>query len=73
MEKRLSAELGERVWAASGIGAPTDIDDLQRRVTLLVQGLVDTRGELEERTEELEAARAANQELPRALIQLHPA
>ncbi|QUW79301.1 hypothetical protein SMIR_09410 [Streptomyces mirabilis] len=72
LEKRLSTELGERVWEASGLGAPTDIDDLQRRVTLLEQELVDTRGELEERTEELEAARAANRELTRALNQPQP-
>ncbi|MEU0272117.1 DUF6262 family protein [Streptomyces sp. NPDC006307] len=73
LEKRLSTELGERVWAASGLGAPTDIDDLQRRITLLEQELAATRGELEERTEELEAARAANRELTRALNQPHPA
>ncbi|MEV5788051.1 DUF6262 family protein [Streptomyces sp. NPDC051639] len=72
LEKRLSTELGERVWEASGLGAPTDIDDLQRRVTLLEQELADTRGELEERTEELEAARAANRELTRALNQPQP-
>ncbi|MCX5317979.1 DUF6262 family protein [Streptomyces sp. NBC_00154] len=73
LEKRLSSELGERVWAASGLGAPTDIDDLQRRITVLEQKLADTRGELEERMEELAAARAANRELTRALNQPHPA
>ncbi|RPE40414.1 hypothetical protein EDD90_3459 [Streptomyces sp. Ag109_O5-1] len=69
LEKRLSTELGERVWAASGLGAPTDIDNLQRRITLLEQELEDTRGELEERKQELTAARAANRELTRALNQ----
>jgi hypothetical protein len=36
---------------------------------LLEQDLADIRGQLEERTEELEAARAANRELTRALNQ----
>ncbi|MEN8650626.1 DUF6262 family protein [Streptomyces sp. 21So2-11] len=72
LEKRLSTELGERVWEASGLATPTDIDDLQRRVTLLEQELADTSGELEDRTEELEAARAANRELTRALNQPQP-
>ena len=67
LEKRLSSQLGESVWAESGLGAPVDIDQLQRRIALLEQDLADKRGELEERTEELEAARAANRELTRAL------
>ncbi|WP_223770751.1 DUF6262 family protein [Streptomyces huiliensis] len=67
LEKRLSSQLGESVWSESGLGAPVDIDQLQRRITLLEQDLVDKRGELDERTEELDAARAANRELTRAL------
>ena len=69
LEKRLSSQLGESVWAESGLGAPADIDQLQRRVALLEQELADNRGELDERTEELDAARAANRELTRALNQ----
>ncbi|MFE4873892.1 hypothetical protein [Streptomyces sp. NPDC056682] len=69
LEKRLSSQLGEGVWAESGLGAPVDIDLLQRRVALLEQDLADKRGALDERTEELEAARAANRELTRALNQ----
>ncbi|MFB7609825.1 DUF6262 family protein [Streptomyces gardneri] len=67
LENRLSSQLGESVWADSGLGAPVDIDQLQRRITLLEQDLAHTKGELDERTEELEAARAANRELTRAL------
>ncbi|WP_326720425.1 DUF6262 family protein [Streptomyces sp. NBC_00243] len=67
LEKRLSSSLGESVWAESGLGAPVDIDQLQRRIATLEQELVDQNNELEERTEELEAARAANRELTRAL------
>ncbi|MFJ5018359.1 DUF6262 family protein [Streptomyces griseoluteus] len=67
LETRLSAQLGERVWAESGLGAPVDIDQLQRRIALLEQEVTAKQGELEERTEELEAARAANRELTKAL------
>lgn len=67
LENRLSSQLGESVWADSGLGAPVDIDQLQLRITLLEQDLAHTKGELNERTEELEAARAANRELTRAL------
>ncbi|WP_062013938.1 DUF6262 family protein [Streptomyces hygroscopicus] len=67
LEKRLSEALGEQAWAESGLGAPADLDQLQRRIALLEQELVHKVGELEERTEELEAARAANRELTRAL------
>jgi regulator of replication initiation timing len=69
LEKRLSESLGETAWKESGLGASADIDHLQRRITLLEQDLADIRGQLEERTEELEAARAANRELTRALNQ----
>ncbi|MCZ1000758.1 DUF6262 family protein [Streptomyces mirabilis] len=69
LEKRLSESLGETAWQESGLGASADIDHLQRRITLLEQDLADIRGQLEERTEELDAARAANRELTRALNQ----
>lgn len=67
LEKRLSESLGEAAWNESGLGAPADIDQLQRRVTLFEQHLADTKGQLDERAEELDAARAANRELTRAL------
>ncbi|MGW7463804.1 DUF6262 family protein [Streptomyces xantholiticus] len=67
LERRLSERLGEQAWRESGLGAPPDVDQLQRHITLLEQDLTQTRGELEEKTEELEAARAANRELTRAI------
>jgi regulator of replication initiation timing len=67
LEKRLSSQLGDAVWAESGLGAPADVDQLQRRIALLEQEVAAKSGELGERTEELEAARAANRELTRAL------
>lgn len=69
LENRLSAHLGEAVWAESGLGAPIDLDQLQRRIALLEQDVAATRDKLDERTEELEAARAANRELTRSLNQ----
>ncbi|PKV88219.1 DUF6262 family protein [Streptomyces sp. TLI_146] len=67
LEKRLSRTLGEAAWADSGLGAAADIDQLQRRITMLEQKLAAKQGELEERTDELEAARNANREITRAL------
>ncbi|WP_331725062.1 DUF6262 family protein (plasmid) [Streptomyces jietaisiensis] len=69
LENRLSEQLGERAWSESGLGAPPDIDQLQRRIALLEQQLAQKGGELEDRIDELEAARAANRELTRALNQ----
>lgn len=69
LEKRLSEERGATVWAESGLGTPTDLDQLQRRIMLLEQQVADLCGELEERSEELEAARSANRELTRSLNQ----
>jgi chromosome segregation ATPase len=69
LEKRLSQALGEAAWANSGLGAPADIDQLQQHITMLKQNLTDIQGQLDERADELEAARAANRELTRALNQ----
>ncbi|MFE3001038.1 DUF6262 family protein [Nocardia sp. NPDC059246] len=63
LERRLSETLGEDVWRTSGLGAPTDIDTLQRRITELEQINLDLRDELAERQDELDAARDANREL----------
>jgi hypothetical protein len=63
LETKLSELLGEQAWRESGLGALADIDQLQRRITELEQQVVDLRGQLEERDQELEAARAANREL----------
>ncbi|MGW5748515.1 DUF6262 family protein [Amycolatopsis sp. NPDC003861] len=63
LEKKLSELMGEQAWRESGLGAPTDIEHLQRQITQLEQRVVDLRGQLEERDQELEAARTANREL----------
>ncbi|MFC9095639.1 DUF6262 family protein [Streptomyces sp. NPDC057072] len=69
LERRLSESLGDSAWADSGLGAPTDVDQLQRRIAILEQELAEVRGQLDERTEELAAARGANRELTRTLNQ----
>ena len=63
LERKLSELLGQQVWRESGLGAPADVEQLQRRITLLEQQVVDLTGRLEERDQELDAARTANREL----------
>lgn len=63
LEKKLSELLGEQAWRESGLGAPADVDQLRRRITTLEQQVVDLRGQLEDRDQDLDAARAANREL----------
>ena len=63
LEKRLSEALGEQAWRESGLGAPIDIDQLQQQITTLEQTVVDLRLQLEERDQDLTAARNANREL----------
>ncbi|WP_329416308.1 DUF6262 family protein [Nocardia vinacea] len=63
LERKLSELLGEKAWRESGLGAPTDIDQLQHRITTLEQHVVELTSQLEERDQELDAARAANREL----------
>jgi chromosome segregation ATPase len=63
LEKRLSEALGERAWRESGLGAPAGIDALTQKITHLEQQAIDLRLQVEERDEELAAARAANREL----------
>lgn len=69
LEHRLSAELGQQVWQRTGIGAPADIDGLQARILDLEQQALDLKIQLDERTDELEAARSANRELTKTLNQ----
>jgi chromosome segregation ATPase len=69
LEKRLSSELGEQARRESGLGAPTDIEELQRKVTRLEQRNVELTADLEECQADLRAAREANRELTRALNQ----
>ena len=63
LEKRLSEALGEHTWRESGLGAPADIDALHQRITHLEQQAIDLQQQLDERDEDLAAARAANREL----------
>ncbi|CAL9675034.1 hypothetical protein SUDANB176_07705 (plasmid) [Streptomyces sp. enrichment culture] len=63
LEARLSEALGEKAWRESGLGAPDDIEHLKSRITALEQQVVDLNGQLEERNEDLQAARAANRQL----------
>ena len=63
LEKKLSHVLGENAWRESGLGAPTDIDALQQRITSLEQQLGDVAVQLATRDDDLDAARNANREL----------
>jgi uncharacterized protein YceH (UPF0502 family) len=63
LEQRLSQLLGEQTWRESGLGAPDDIDGLKQRIVHLEQQAVDLNIQLDERDQDLTAARAANREL----------
>ena len=63
LEKRLSEALGEQTWRESGLGTPADIDALNQKITHLEQQLIDLRLQLEERDQDLAAARATSREL----------
>ena len=63
LEKRLSEALGEQAWRESGLGAPADIDALSQKITYLEQKAADLQLQLNERDEDLSAARAASREL----------
>lgn len=69
LEKRLSQALGAQAWQESGLGAPADIDELQRKITRLEQNNVELTSALEEARSDLDAAREANRDLTRALNQ----
>jgi regulator of replication initiation timing len=63
LRNRLSEALGEQVWKETGLGGPTDIQQLQRRITELEQQAVELRRQLSDRDNELAAARATNRDL----------
>ncbi|MFE3526913.1 DUF6262 family protein [Streptomyces sp. NPDC059161] len=69
LEKRLSQALGTQAWQESSLGAPADIDELQRKITRLEQQNVHLTASLEEARSDLEAARAANRDLTKTLNQ----
>lgn len=60
---RLSEVLGAEVFHASGIGHHDETGQLRTRIAQLDQHLLDLRQQLQERTDELDAARAANRDL----------
>ncbi|AGP51775.1 DUF6262 family protein [Streptomyces rapamycinicus] len=63
LETKLSELLGEQAWHESGLGSPDDVEQLKSRITALEQRVVDLTGQLEERDQELQAARAADRQL----------
>jgi Family of unknown function (DUF6262) len=63
LEKRLSEALGEQAWRESGLGAPADIDALSQKITYLEQKAAGLQLQLNERDQDLSAARAASREL----------
>jgi len=63
LETRLSDALGEQAWHESGLAVPADIDALNQKINHLEQQAVDLRMQLDERDQDLAAARAANREL----------
>ena len=63
LEKRLAETLGEKAWQESGLGLPADIDNLTQTINYLEQQAIELRLQLDERDQDLAAARAANREL----------
>ena len=60
---RLSEVLGDEVFQASGMGRTDESEPLRARAAELEQQILDLGQQLEERTDELDAARAANRDL----------
>ena len=63
LEQRLSSTLGEQAWRESGLGAPADTDALNHKIITLEQQVTGLRIQIDERDQDLAAARAANREL----------
>jgi Family of unknown function (DUF6262) len=63
LEHRLSEALGEHAWHESGLGIPADPGRLAQENSHLQQQVIDLRLQLEERDQDLTAARSANREL----------
>ena len=70
LEKRLSEALGDKVWRESGLATPVDIDALNQQISRMEQQVIDLRLTIEERDEDLAAARATNRELMTQLNRL---
>ena len=63
LSERLSEVLGEQVLHDAGITRTDEIGTLRERVAELEQQLLDRRQDLQDRDDELAAARAANRDL----------
>lgn len=63
LEQRLSELLGTQISQRTGLGPPADIAALREQADHLSQQILDLRRALEEREEELAAARDANRKL----------
>ena len=63
LEQRLSELLGTQISQRTGLGAPPDTAALKEELDKLGQQILDLRRTLEERDEELAAAREANRRL----------
>ena len=63
LEERLSELLGTQISQRTGLGAPDDAAALREQADSLRQQILDLRKTLEERDEELAAAREANRRL----------
>jgi chromosome segregation ATPase len=72
LERRLSEALGNKAYEASGIGAPDKTAILEHRCVELEQRLLDLTGQLDERTDELQAARNANRALMTTINRTQP-
>jgi hypothetical protein len=69
LEHRLSEALGEQAWHESGLAAPADPGRLTQENSQLQQQVIDLRLHLDERDQDLAAARSANRELMAQLNQ----
>jgi chromosome segregation ATPase len=63
LSERLSEVLGEQVFHDAGLTRTDEIGTLRERVAELEQELLDRRQDLQDRDDELAAARAANRDL----------
>lgn len=63
LEGKLAELLGDQAWRESGLSGPEDIEALKRRIVELEQHVIALNGELDDRQQELDAARAANREM----------
>jgi hypothetical protein len=63
LTERLSEVLGEQVFHDAGLTRTDEISALRERITELEQQVLDQRQDLQDRDDELAAARAANRDL----------